>query len=45
MFCLQNSEQSACDFKLVSVSGKISFLTIPPHSQLIPNHDAEVYAP
>ena len=27
------------------VSGKISFLTIPPHSQLIHNHDTEVYAP
>ena len=27
------------------VSGKISFLTIPPHSQLIHNHNAEVYAP
>ena len=23
---------------------KIPFLTIPPHSQLIHNHDAEVYA-
>ena len=27
------------------VSRNISFLTIPPHSQLIHNHDAEVYAP
>ena len=27
------------------VSRKISFLTIPPHSQLIHNYDAEVYAP
>ena len=27
------------------VSRKISFLTITPHSQLIHNHDAEVYAP
>ena len=27
------------------VSGKIPFLTIPPHSQLIHNHDAEVCAP
>ena len=24
---------------------EISFLTVPPHSQLIHNHDAEVYAP
>ena len=27
------------------ISGKISFLTIPPHSQLMHNHDAEVHAP
>ena len=27
------------------VTGKISFLTISPHSQLIQNHDTEVHAP
>ena len=27
------------------VSWKISFLTLPTHSQIIHNHDAEVYAP
>ena len=27
------------------VTGKISFLTISLHSQLIQNHDAEVHAP
>ena len=27
------------------VTGKVSFPTIPPHSQLIHNHDAEAYTP